>query len=205
MLRTAPPTGLLTPPLTPPLTTPPHYTPHPTPHHPSRPSQVASLHRDSKDRARQQREQQAAYGDQQARANGFERAAQEARAKVEAMAQEAEAAAVQGGTDREVLVECLRQMAAQLASTRAQAESEGAELTALRDEVASSYTPYRAPWLHPNRPVRQAALTPTPEPAPPRTRPSPLSPLSPPLSLIRDVTGATYYRSGSQAAGRLYA
>ena len=41
------------------------------------------------------------------------------------MALEAEAAAAQGGTDREVLVECLRQMAAQLSSTRAQAESHG--------------------------------------------------------------------------------
>ena len=136
---------------------------------------MATLHRDSKDRARQQREQQAAYGEQQARANGFERAAQEARAKVEAMAQEAEVAAVQGGTDREVLVECLRQMAGQLASTRAQAESEGAELAALREEVASKpvATPLTAaPGLHPNRPVRRAALTPTPEPTPPRKRPS---------------------------------
>eukprot|EP00964_Phaeocystis_antarctica_P058967 scaffold34997_cov33-Phaeocystis_antarctica.AAC.1 len=69
----------------------PHCIPHCTPHsmlltpplitH-STPSQVALLHRDGKDRARQQREQQAAYGEQQARANGFERAASEARAKV---------------------------------------------------------------------------------------------------------------------------
>ena len=72
----------------------PHCIPHCTPHsmlltpplitH-STPSQVALLHRDGKDRARQQREQQAAYGEQQARANGFERAASEARAKVKTM------------------------------------------------------------------------------------------------------------------------
>ena len=96
---------------------------------------LQAAHRDAKDRARQGREQAAAYGEQQNRLHQLERALTEARQTIEGQSTEAETSSVQGKQDREVLVECLRQMAGQLAATRAHADGVQAQLQGMQQEA----------------------------------------------------------------------
>ena len=107
-------------------------------------AKLSAAHRDAKDRARHAREQANALAEQQQRIHALERQLLDAKAAVDGQVADAEQATQQAKADREVLVECLRQMAGQLAATRAHADGANSQLQVVMPLPVSLSSPTNA-------------------------------------------------------------